>query len=287
MSLNIKHFLKITNPFKWKLSKGIMQHILNGREISERNSHDELARISTHPDVHLLIRENIALTQVHIPTQLTADTTLVYAVHASDEYIAMIQTLTQRLSSILSIAYPHIVRTAMVTECIATAQTLPPIMNRMGRALTNHEQEIVKGIATSITTLLHVHQSITKNINALSESLMPNTTRILGALLAARLLVESGSFKRLASSSASTIQMLGARKAVLRAMASSAKSPKHGIIFNHPYVRTSKTPGKNARVLADKIAISARVDYFKGKPVAEHILKQLAFLNEQHASRIP
>ena len=65
---------------------------------------------------------------------------------------------------------------------------------------------------------------------------------------------------------ASTIQILGAEKALFRALRTGARPPKHGILFQHQEVHMAPKwqRGKIARTLANKIAIAARVDYYRG-----------------------
>jgi len=83
--------------------------------------------------------------------------------------------------------------------------------------------------------------------------------------------------KKLAEMPSSTIQLLGAEKALFRHMRTGAKVPKHGILIQHPLMAKTKKEihGKVARALADKISIAAKVDYFKGKFVADKLKKML------------
>ncbi len=76
---------------------------------------------------------------------------------------------------------------------------------------------------------------------------------------------------------ASTIQILGAEKALFRHMISGAKAPRHGYIIQDPLISNSpqKMHGKIARALADKITISARVDYFKGEFIGSKLRERL------------
>ena len=76
---------------------------------------------------------------------------------------------------------------------------------------------------------------------------------------------------------ASTIQLLGAEKALFRHIKTNAKSPKHGIIINHQFVQKAqrKNKGKAARILADKLSLCARLDYFKGEFKGEEYKKEL------------
>jgi nucleolar protein 56 len=111
----------------------------------------------------------------------------------------------------------------------------------------------------------------------LMDEAAPNLSAVIGPLLGARLISKTGSLSRLASLPASTIQILGAEKALFRALRKRGKPPKHGIIFQHPYVHTCprKIRGKVARLLASRIAVAARVDYFSGRFIGEELKKDV------------
>jgi len=75
---------------------------------------------------------------------------------------------------------------------------------------------------------------------------------------------------------AGTVQLLGAERALFRHLRNKkARPPKHGLIINHPVVARSHDKGKAARALADKLAIAAKVDYFKGQFVGDQLRAQL------------
>ena len=88
----------------------------------------------------------------------------------------------------------------------------------------------------------------------------PNVTEIAGATIGARLIARSGGLKKLAILPASTIQILGAEKALYRALKSGARPPKHGILFQHAAVHSAPKwqRGKVARSVAGKIAIDCQ-----------------------------
>jgi nucleolar protein 56 len=96
------------------------------------------------------------------------------------------------------------------------------------------------------------------------DELCPNIKAVCGTLLAAKLIEHAGSLKRLSEMPASTIQILGAEKALFRHMKTGAKPPRHGIIINHPLIAkaSEKMHGKVARGLSDKISIASKIDYF-------------------------
>jgi nucleolar protein 56 len=76
---------------------------------------------------------------------------------------------------------------------------------------------------------------------------------------------------------ASTIQVLGAEKAMFRSIKTKARPPKHGLLFQHPYVHGAPRSrrGSRARSLAAKIAIGARADVFSGEFIADDLRRQL------------
>jgi len=76
---------------------------------------------------------------------------------------------------------------------------------------------------------------------------------------------------------ASTIQVLGAEKALFRSLKTGSRPPKHGIIFQHPYLHDAKKwqRGKIARAMAGKIAIAARADLFGGRFIGDELRAEL------------
>lgn len=116
-----------------------------------------------------------------------------------------------------------------------------------------------------------------KYIDDTMEEIAPNTKILAGSLLGARLISIAGSLMNLAKRPASTIQVLGAEKALFRSLKTGARPPKHGLIFQHNILHDAKRwqRGKIARALAGKIAIAVRIDAFGGKFVGDSLKKDL------------
>jgi len=100
-------------------------------------------------------------------------------------------------------------------------------------------------------------------------------------------MAKAGGLDRLAMLPASTIQILGAEKALFRALRTGARPPKHGILFQHEAVHAAPKwqRGKIARTIANKIAIAARVDYYRGSEEASikvSLDKRLASIREKY-----
>ncbi len=109
------------------------------------------------------------------------------------------------------------------------------------------------------------------------KEVAPNITALVGPLLGARLLSLAGGLDELARLPASTIQVLGAEKALFRALRTGGKPPKHGVIFQYPDIHRSPRwqRGKIARALAAKLAIAAKVDAFTGRYIGDVLVQQL------------
>ena len=108
------------------------------------------------------------------------------------------------------------------------------------------------------------------------NNVAPNLAIILGTGVAARMLSRTGSLKKLSSLPASTIQVLGAERALFRSLKTGAPPPKHGILFQHTLVHAAPRwqRGKIARAVAAKAVIAARVDVY-GNGVNATLMEKL------------
>jgi len=124
---------------------------------------------------------------------------------------------------------------------------------------------IVQSLAKQILELFELRKNIEEHVDEQMKEEAPNISAILGTAVGARILAHAGSLNRLARMPASTIQILGAEKALFRSLKTGANPPKHGILFQHAAVHAAPRwqRGKIARAVAAKAAIAARVDLFK------------------------
>ena len=106
-----------------------------------------------------------------------------------------------------------------------------------------------------------------KEISKRAEEGAPNCSGVVGGLVAARLISSAGGLRELAFLPASAIQVTGAESALFTHLKGGTPSPKHGIIFQHRRVHNADKAvrGKVARVVAGKLGIAARIDYFRGE----------------------
>jgi nucleolar protein 56 len=137
----------------------------------------------------------------------------------------------------------------------------------MGAELGEEDIDQIQAMCKNVLELYDMRQSLETYVDSVMEEIAPNINAIAGPLLGARLIALAGGLRNLAKMPASTVQVLGAEKALFRALRTGTRPPKHGLIFQHSLIHEAKPwqRGKVARGLAGKISIAARVDSFGGK----------------------
>lgn len=148
----------------------------------------------------------------------------------------------------------------------------------MGAEVHKDDLTQILEIAKQVKELIALKQNQTRYIEKLMKEICPNIQAVAGTVIGAKLIVLAGSLKRISELPASTIQMLGAEKALFRHIRNKKSlPPKYGVLHEHPFITQAKKKdhGKVARALADKISIAAKVDYFKGKFIGTELKKAL------------
>jgi nucleolar protein 56 len=145
----------------------------------------------------------------------------------------------------------------------------------MGIDLDSETMEMMGEYITEIRMMLKLKDRLVEYVEQSIKTLCPNIAELCGDLLGAKLLTLAGSLKKMANMPSSTIQVLGAEKALFRHLCSGAKPPKHGIILQHPFVAQAKNRGKAARRLSAKIAIAAKMDFFHGKNIGKELRQEV------------
>jgi len=147
----------------------------------------------------------------------------------------------------------------------------------MGAELSERDLAQIQALSRTVLDLYDLRESMEKYIDDVMEEVAPNIKALTGALLGARLIALAGGLTNLAKIPASTLQVLGAEKALFRSLKTGTRPPKHGIIFQHPYLHEAKKwqRGKIARALAGKLAIAARTDVFGGRYIGDELKTDL------------
>jgi len=143
----------------------------------------------------------------------------------------------------------------------------------MGADIAERDLAQIQELAKNVLSFYELRKNMDNYVDRTMEEIAPNVRAVAGSLLGARLISMAGSLQNLAMRPASTIQVLGAEKALFRSLKTGARPPKHGLIFQHTLLHDAKRwqRGKIARVIAGKLAIAARADAFGGHYIGEQL----------------
>lgn len=221
-----------------------------------------------------LNKKAIKIASEKVRNTYSSDKMIMQAVDALLEEEKMINTEYERLRELYWRYYPEALdKIDSVKKLVRivrqdrkeTSKELGIPEETMGYDLNSEELKIMRDYAEVINNHLKATDILEEFIKSSTNNIAPEASKIATPLLTAKLINLAGGFRELALLPASTIQVLGAEKALFRALRSGARGPKHGIILSHQSVQTAKEKGKAARQLANKIAIAVRIDYFRGR----------------------
>ncbi|EFJ52329.1 hypothetical protein VOLCADRAFT_102990 [Volvox carteri f. nagariensis] len=132
----------------------------------------------------------------------------------------------------------------------------------MGTDISESDLDNIKDLANQVIALSEYRGQLFEYLRNRMSAIAPNLTVLVGELVGARLIAHAGSLINLAKQPASTVQILGAEKALFRALKTKHETPKYGLIYHASLIGQSapKYKGKISRVLAAKCALAIRVD---------------------------
>ena len=169
-----------------------------------------------------------------------------------------------------------------IVQMIKTLDDFIQISNLLSERLSSWSDfspsvEKLKPLKFTYTLVNKEIENIQKQIGKDMLSIAPNITNVVGPLIGARLISYAGGLKQLGMLPSSTIQILGAEKALFRFKKQGGLPPKHGVIFKHPYINKSNKSerGKIARTLAAKISTAAKADAFTDRDISDLLKKDL------------
>lgn len=141
-------------------------------------------------------------------------------------------------------------------------------LNSMGQETSELDIQSLSELCDKTIRMIEYRKEMQEYLKDKMENVSPNLTSLIGENVAAKLIAHSGSLSTLAKYPASTIQILGAEKALFRALKQKTKTPKYGLLFNTSFIGRAmgKNKGKISRYLANKCAMAARLDHFLIKP---------------------
>ncbi|KAF9190211.1 Nucleolar protein 58 [Haplosporangium sp. Z 767] len=141
----------------------------------------------------------------------------------------------------------------------------------MGTEISEEDLENIHALCDQIISITEYRTQLYEYLKNRMNAIAPNLTALVGDLVGARLIAHAGSLMTLAKHPASTIQILGAEKALFRALKTKHDTPKYGLIYHASLIGQAgpKMKGKIARLVATKAALSVRVDALGETDTAE------------------
>lgn len=210
------------------------------------------------------IRENLLnQTKKNLAESTPRDVLVIQTIHTIDELIIIANKLVANLRERYGYYAPQ------ASKIIDIKPLLKVIMKHekelSGIEFKKPDLDSVDELVREIENLFSLKESQEAYLKQLMEEQCPELLKTATALIGARLISIAGSLKHLAELPSSTIQILGAEKALFRHIRTKAKSPRFGVIFAHQEIQTAKESDKAraARKLASRISIAVKKDYFR------------------------
>lgn len=165
----------------------------------------------------------------------------------------------------------HAEITAIVLDEEKATQIIEAAKTSMGQDMSETDVIQIKKWAERVTDLITFREDLQQYLKDRMNAVAPNLAALIGETVGSKLIAHAGSLTSLAKYPASTIQILGAEKALFRALKTKGKTPKYGLIFNSTFIGRASTANKGriSRYLANKCSIASRVDCFSEAPTSK------------------
>ncbi len=227
----------------------------------------------------LVYSVNFELTKRGVRKSTTPDKLIIQAVNTMDELDKTVNQLSVRLREWYGLYFPElsdkISSHEKFVKLVFTGDTVKE--DSIGGELEENDLKTIRKLAESINELYKEREDLEKYIASKTKDVMPNTHALAGPLLTAKLLSLAGGLEKLSKFPSSTIQVLGAEKSLFRFLHGKGTPPKFGVLFSHPYIQKAhkNKMGKVSRILASKISLAVRMDYYGKKDCGEALKNEL------------
>lgn len=251
-------------------------------------------------DRALLHAAMVALARLRMRAAPTPDDHLAQAVATLDDVNESHNTLLERLREWYGLHFPELARLVddRKYEDLVAAHgdraSLPAGFGEsVGGELAPGDRVAVMALAAGARALSAQRDDLLAHIERSVRGRAANLVRLVGPVLAARLVALAGGLEALARMPSSTIQVLGAEKAFFRHLKDHTPPPKHGVLFQHPLVHRAPPwqRGSVARAMAGKVGLAARADFYSGRDLgdslAESLERSVASIRERKRSPPP
>ena len=162
----------------------------------------------------------------------------------------------------------------LTIQCNDDTETAQSIIDAakmsMGQDLAETDMENVTTFAKKVVNLALYRKTLHTYLTDKMGVVAPNLAALLGEVIGARLISHAGSLTSLSKYPASTVQILGAEKALFRALKTKGNTPKYGLLYHSSFIGRAgqRNKGRISRFLANKCSIASRIDNFSEQPTS-------------------
>lgn len=258
---------------------------------------------ATREEYYKLLKDvSIVLAKGEI-SSIKRDRMIIQAVEAQDDLEEALNILSERIREWYSLHFPELDLAVEghrefveLVKAHGLRERFPEgfgSASSIGARFGPEDIEILKRFASEIVRLYEFREELNSYLGSAMDEVAPNLSAFAGPAVGAKLLSQAKGLDNLAKMPASRVQILGAQKAMFKHIKHGDAPPKHGVIFQHPSIKTAKwwQRGKIARSFSGKAAIAARTDAFSDKYIADGLKKdfkrRLNEIREQYPDEPP
>ncbi len=237
-----------------------------------------------------LANVSLEISKRKIKEAASRDNLIIHVNNAMEELDKTLNIFIERLRELYGLHFPEMDRTIsdnkQFAEIICKFGSREKIENvelkqfaekSIGMDFKTEDIKTVQTFANEIIRLYNLRDELSKYLEKILKEIAPNFTELAGTILAAKLISKAGGLEKLARVPASFIQLLGSEKSLFHYLHGKGKSPKFGFLFLHPLIQNApeKYRGKIVRVLASKLSIAVKTDFYTRKNRAEQLKNEL------------
>lgn len=198
-----------------------------------------------------------------------------------------------KVSKVIRVRDSYAGEKEILTEACGSEEVADEILKAlkmsMGQDIVEMDMKNIEHFASEVIKLADMRKTLHDYLKAKMDLVAPNLAALIGEIIGARLISHAGSLTNLAKYPASTVQILGAEKALFRALKTKGNTPKYGLIFHSSFIgrAQSKNKGRISRYLANKCSLASRIDCFSdeattvfGEKLKDQVEERLTFLSE-------
>ncbi len=214
----------------------------------------------------ILTKVNVLLSEEKVKI-VKNDKIIMQVIGIIDDLDSSLNSLSERLREWYGMLSPEKVRE------VKSHEKLFEMLSKSGKKESGKINEFSK----SLHDLYKTKDSLSKYLEKMCKETIPNLSEVAGPLLASRLISLAGGLEKTARLPSSTIQILGAEKALFRHLKGKGKAPKYGVLFGHSLIQNAPKPlkGKVARLISSKLSLAAKMDFYSKKKQGKEMRKVL------------